>query len=340
MSIRTPNSALASWVLLIARAIDDYGYDSRDLFTKAGLDYNLINEPGGRYPYSSICRLWELATAIVQDPCIGMRVASFWHPTTVHALGYSWMASYNLDEAYKRTLRFGRILNSAVNGAFKIRESDNFYGLVFDTSVLPVEPLQVAQEGGLALFVNISRASYGPDFKPIGVSLKREEPDCVDRFVEYFGAPITFNEVHNALWLDPAQVVKPLATANPELVRVNDQIVIEYLAHFDRGDVVSQVRAAISERLPSGHIDEAEIAAAINLSQRSLQRRLAEQNMLFTRLLEDTRRELSRDYVRDPQRSINEIAYLLGFSEPGNFSRAFKRWYDKSPMEYRQKTLM
>jgi len=340
MPSRTPNSAIASWVLLIARAIDDYGYDSRELFTQAGLDYRLVNEPGARYAYGSVCRLWELAAATIQDPCIGMRVASLWHPTTLHALGYSWLASYNLDEAYKRILRFGRILNSAANAAFKIRESDNFYGLVFDTSLLHINPPQVAQEGGLALFLNISRAAYGPDFKPIGVSLKREEPECVDRFVEYFGTPITFNEVHNALWMDPVQVVKPLATANPELVRINDQIVVDYLANLDRGDVVSQVRAAISERLPSGHIDEAEIAAAINLSQRSLQRRLAEQDMLFTRLLEDTRRELSRDYVRDPQRSINEIAYLLGFSEPGNFSRAFKRWYHQSPMEYRQKTLM
>ena len=340
MSYQTPNSTLASWVLLIARAIDEYGYDSRDMFRQAGLDYNLINEPGARFAFRSVCRLWELAAAAIKDPCLGMQVASLWHPTTIHALGYSWMASYNLDEAYKRLLRFGRILNSAANGAFKIHESDKFYGLVFDTRELPIKPSQVAQEGGLALFVNISRAAYGPDFKPLGVSLKRAEPDCIDRFVDYFGAPITFNEVHNALWLDPEQVAEPLATANPELVRVNDQIVIDYLANLDRGDVVSKVRAEISERLPSGHIDESEIAAALNLSQRSLQRRLSEQNMPFTRLLEDTRRELSREYVRDPQRSINEIAYLLGFSEPGNFSRAFKRWYHKTPIEYRQKSLM
>ena len=81
-------------------------------------------------------------------------------------------------------------------------------------------------------------------------------------------------------------------------------------------------------------------ASAINLSQRSLQRRLGEQSMPFTRLLETTRRELSREYMRDPQRSIGEIAYLLGFAEPGNFSRAFKRWYGKTPSEYRQQSLM
>jgi AraC-like DNA-binding protein len=149
-----------------------------------------------------------------------------------------------------------------------------------------------------------------------------------------------FSEPDNAFWLDPEQVVKPLATANPELVRINDQVVVDYLADLDRNDVVSRVRSKIAEHLPTGRIDEAEIAAAINLSQRSLQRRLSEQQMPFTRVLEDTRRELSREYVRDPQRSINEIAYLLGFAEPGNFSRAFKRWYGKTPSQYRDRYLM
>jgi AraC-like DNA-binding protein len=340
MSTSTNNSIIASWVQLIARAIDDYGHDSRELFRRAGLDYSRLNEPGARYSNTAVCRLWDLATERIQDACFGMQVASLWHPTTMHALGYSWMASYNLDEAYQRTVRYGRFLNSATYSALKIRESADVYGLFADNSVLNFDPPQVGQEAGLALFLNISRATYGPDFKPVGVSVRRKEPDCVDRFCEYFDAPVMFSETNNGLWLNPEQVVKPLATANPELVRINDQVVVDYLADLDRNDVVSRVRSKIAEHLPTGRIDESEIAAAINLSQRSLQRRLSEQQMPFTRVLEDTRRELSRQYVRDPQRSINEIAYLLGFAEPGNFSRAFKRWYGKTPSQYRDRNLM
>ena len=61
--------------------------------------------------------------------------------------------------------------------------------------------------------------------------------------------------------------------------------------------------------------------------------------MSFTQLLENTRRELSMQYVRDPQHSLNEVAFLLGFAEPSNFSRAFKRWYGQSPSQYRQDSL-
>jgi AraC-like DNA-binding protein len=340
MSTSTNNSIIASWVLLIARAIDEYGQNSRDLFRQVGLDHGQLNEPGARYSYAAVCRLWDLAAATTKDACFGMQVASLWHPTTMHALGYSWMASYNLDEAYQRTIRYGRFLSSAMNGTVKIRETENLYGLLVDTRVLNLEPPQIAQEAGIALFLNVSRATYGPDFKPVGVSVRRKEPDCIDRFCQYFDAPVTFSETNNALWLNPEQAVKPLATANPELVRINDQVVVDYLADLDRNDVVSRVRSKIAEHLPTGRIDEAEIAASINLSQRSLQRRLSEQQMPFTRVLEDTRRDLSREYVRDPQRSINEIAYLLGFAEPGNFSRAFKRWYGKTPSQYRDRNLM
>lgn len=72
---------------------------------------------------------------------------------------------------------------------------------------------------------------------------------------------------------------------------------------------------------------------------RSLQRRLKEQGMSSTQLLESTRKKLGVQYVRDPQHSFNEIGFLLGFAEPGNFSRAFKRWYGKSPSRYRQDSL-
>ena len=134
-------------------------------------------------------------------------------------------------------------------------------------------------------------------------------------------------------------VTEPLATANPELARVNDQIVTDYMAQLDRNDVTMQVKSRLIERLPSGKVSEEGIATSINVSQRSLQRKLKQQVVSFTRLLENTRRELSMQYVRNPQHSLNEVAFLLGFAEPSNFSRAFKRWYGKSPSQFRQDSL-
>ena len=329
-------SALSSWVLLIAKAIDSYGFDSRALFDKAGLDHDKLHDPLARFSFPAVARLWVLAAETSRDPCFGLTVASFWHPTTLHALGYSWLASNNLEEAFERAVRYSRIVNTAASGVLKIEKSENSYCLIIDGGGLNPNPSPASLDAALAMLMIMSRAAYGEDFRPLRVSLQRGKPASPHRFDEFFDSPVEFSHTENTMWIDPLVVVKPLATANPELVRINDQIVTDYLAQLDRSDVTMQVRSKLIERLPSGFVSEEEIASSIHISRRSLQRRLKDQGTSFTELLENTRRDLSLQYVRDPQHSFNEVGFLLGFSEPGNFSRAFKRWYGKSPSQYRQ----
>ena len=332
-------SALSSWVLLISKAIDSYGFESRELFNQAGLDHNKLHDPLARFPFSAVTRLWVLAAEASRDPCFGLTVASFWHPTTLHALGYAWLASNNLEEAFERAVRYTRIVNTAASGVLKIEKSKNSYCLLINSSGINPQPTQASLDAALAVFLIMSRTAYGADFRPLRVSLQRKQPDSPHRFDEFFSAPVMFSQAENTMWLDPKMVKKPLATANPELVRINDQIVIDYLAQLDRSDITMLVKSKLIESLPSGYVSEEEIATSINVSQRSLQRKLKDQGLSFTQLLENTRRDLSLQYVRDPQHSFNEIGFLLGFSEPGNFSRAFKRWYGKSPSQYREDSL-
>ena len=97
-----------------------------------------------------------------------------------------------------------------------------------------------------------------------------------------------------------------------------------------------RVRATIIERLPDGTPSQGNIAELLHVSMRSLQRRLNNENTNFKELLEGTRHELALRYIREQHRTIGEITYLLGFSEPSNFSRAFRRWTGMSPAEYRE----
>jgi len=335
-------SALSSWVLLIAKAIDSYGLDSADLFARCRLDHTRLRDPGARFSYAGVTRLWDLAEQVTRDPGFGLTVASLWHPTTLHALGYSWFASNNLQEAYERLQRYARFISTAANGALQIEKSANSYCLVLDPSRMKVRPARVAIDAGLGMILKMSRAAYGQQFRVLRVSLQHEAPgdkQYLEKFNDLLGAPVAFSQPQNAIWLDPEMVAEALATANPELARVSDQIVTDYLAQLDRNDVTMRVKSKLIERLPGGKVSEEGIASSINVSQRSLQRKLKKQGMSFTQLLENTRRELSLQYVRDPQYSLHEVSFLLGFAEPGNFSRAFKRWYGQSPSQFRQDSL-
>ena len=339
MPISSHYSALSSWVLMIAKAIDSYGLDSEKLFAESGLDHSRLRDPLARFSSASVAQLWRNGFVASDDPCFGLTVASFWHPTTLHALGYSWLASANLEEAFNCAMRYTRIVNTAAQGVIRVEITEDQYKVIFDTHRINPVPISAAVDAALAIFLIMCRAAYGAKFRLNRVTIKHDTPSSRAHFAELFQVPVFFAQDDNALWIDLAIVREPLATANPELVRINDRIATDYLAQLDHDDLGMRVRSKLIERLPGGHINEADIASSINVSQRSLQRKLKEQGVSFTQLMESTRRELGLQYVRDPQYSFNEVAFLLGFTEPANFSRAFKRWYDKSPSQFRQDSL-
>lgn len=320
---------------MISKALDSYGLASRAVFRQAGLDFERLSQPHARYSYTSIQRLWSAAVEATADACFGLRVASFWHPTTFHALGYSWLASNNLAEGFDRVVRYSSVLNTAAKGMLQINKSPETYCFAIAKGGVFPPPQPAAMDAGMATILIMCRAAYGDSFRPQRVTMRHASPGCTEQFAELFKAPVEFSQERYAMYIDPNVANEPLSTANPELVRVNDRVVTDYLAKLNRSDIVMRVHSKLIERMPSGQIDEANIAATINLSQRTLQRKLKTQGVSFSVVLDTARRDLGLQYVRSSQYSLNEIAYLLGFAEPGNFSRAFRRWYGKSPSEYR-----
>ena len=340
MPLSNQFSVLSSSVLAIARALDDSGVNTARLFQQAGLSHDRLQQPLARFPHAAIQHLWALAVEATGDHCFGLRVANYWHPTTFHGLGYAWLASRNLEEAFERLVRYSHVVNTASKDALQLEKTaDSFCLAVAAPERLIPPPHPVAMQAGMTTILRMCRAAYGEQFCPLSVSMRQENPGCEELFDEVFRAPVMFSQDRYEMRIDVNVACESLSTANPELVRVNDQIVTDYLARVDRNDIVMRVRSELIERLPSGHVDEAMIAESIHMSRRSLQRRLQERGVSFSQLLESTRRELSLEYVRDSQYAFNEIAYLVGFSEPANFSRAFKRWYGRPPSQFRHQPM-
>jgi AraC-like DNA-binding protein len=148
-------------------------------------------------------------------------------------------------------------------------------------------------------------------------------------------SPIHYSSDRNAIYFDKVDITQRLPTANAELARTNEKIIVDYLSRLDKNNITTQVKAKLLEILPSGHLTEEIILQSLHLSQRTLQRKLKEEGTTFKELLDETRRELAKEYVNDTSLSFSEITYLLGFSEQSNFTRAFKRWQGQSPSAYR-----
>lgn len=330
-------TTISSWALIVAKTLDDYGVDSKTVFKTAGLNPSHLHDPNARYPFSGMTKLWELAVEVTADPCFGLSTVKHWHPTTLHAFGFAWLASHTLKEAFERTERYVRIVSSAATVSL-LETTDGYEFKIDPAQHVGLKPAYAAMDAAMATFLYMCRLSCGQDFAPLRLELQRPAPPCSEKFSHFFNTNILYNSAHNQFLFDKYNLEKNLPTANAELAQSNDKIVSDYLADMDRSDTVMQVKSKLTDNLSSGNMTEKRMAELLNMSPRSLQRKLEEKNQNYKTLLDETRHELAAQYLQNSRLSINEITYLLGFSEASNFSRAFKRWTGSSPKRYRNIT--
>lgn len=327
------HSTIGSVASLIAQALHTYGCDPRPLFSAAGIDMAALADPDSRFPVVQLQELWRLAEEATGDPCFGLTAAHQFQPAALRGLGFAWLASDTLRDAFNRLVRFYRFLSTGALAS--IEEDERQVDLVITGPEKFPYFSYAAMDLGMAAFFRMCQMTVGDTTYPLQVVMQRPKPENIAPYEELFRAPLEFGAPANRLCYEKTIVDAPLATPNPELARINDQTVIDYMARFDRASLAMRVRARIIEELPAGAPAQAAVADALHVSLRSLQRRLKEENTSFKELLEGTRRELAMQYIRESRRSIGEITYLLGFSEHSNFTRAFRRWTGQSPAEFR-----
>jgi AraC-like DNA-binding protein len=327
-------STISSWALLVAKALEADGHDSKAVFHSAGLAPARLTDPDARYPVEGMCRLWRLAARVTGDPYFGLKAARFWHPTTLNALGYAWMASDSLRDALVRMARYGRIVTTVAE--MELEELEDRFAFRIQALIARSSVPYEAMDAGLATFVRMCRMSYGEDFNPLRVVTQRPQFQDPTPYREYFRAPIEYSAPDNVLYFSKESLEAHLPTANPHLARVNDQVIAEYLARFDKGSTAMRVRAKLIDLLSAGNVTQQDVADSLHMSLRTLQRKLADEDTSYKDILDETRRELADQYLRQGFLSVSEVTYLLGFSEPSNFARAFKRWTGRTPSEFRK----
>ncbi len=330
----TGYSTLGSVAALIAQTLRSYDCDPAPLLKATGIDLGRTPGDGTRYPVERMQQLWQLAVDASSDACFGFVTGEQLQPAALHGLGFSWLASDTLRDALNRLVRFSRLISTAAN--IQLEDSTDGVELLLMPPTGVESFVHASLDAGLTGFLHMCRITAGDRISPSQVTLNRPKPACTKRIEAFFRCPVQYNADCYSLCFNKQLVDTPLINANPELARINDQAVVDYLARFDRDSITMQVRSSIIERLHDGTPNQETIAESLHVSLRSLQRKLNKEETNFKTLLESTRQELALHYIRETHRTIGEITYLLGFSEPSNFTRAFKRWTGKTPAGYRE----
>jgi AraC-like DNA-binding protein len=312
--------------------IEASGLDPEPLFTRHGVDKQVIFDNSARVPLASVDAIMSDAIEQLDDPFFGARQAEYFRPAHLGPLGFAWLASANLSEGFKRVQRYVRVINEKLEldvveeGATIIVSVEEH-----DRSLSPYH----RDTGAVAVLVRMCRFIYGESWNPLGIRISHPAPADSSYFYTFFRCPIEFGADTNCIVLDRVQANQQIPGANEHLAQMNDHIVLKYLAHRSREDFVSRTRAAILDCLGDGNVTETMVAGMLHLSPRQLNRKLTEEDTNFTALLVESRRELAEQYIHDSSLSLTEISFMLGFSEASSFSRAYRRWTGKSPTQAR-----
>jgi AraC-like DNA-binding protein len=328
------HTTLTSIAVAVVRAAQSYSVDIDPFMVQTGLNPDAIKNPNARYPDMGLNRFIELATDASGDPCFGIHAGDYLAPTSLHALGFSLLASETLLAALQRLVRYFRIVSDATEFEIGKNKSDYSFSLRF---LQWVPPARI--DLSLVLLLDLYRRLQGLDI--VKARLRLGSTQIIQRAAlqARFAEIITIEEVPDSdvieLVLEKNAVERILPTGNAELAYQNDKIIADYLARFDSERLSERVRAIFMDRMVTGKFTEDQIAEQLDISLRSLQRRLREERTSYQQLLDETRLELALQYINRTQLSVAQISPLLGFSNSSNFNRAFKRWLGLPPSRYR-----
>ena len=269
-----------------------------------------------------------------ETPCFGLTVGRNIRPTTFHALGFSWISSRTLLESMQRLCRYSKLLTTAPTSLSLEKRGDVW---VLEDEVLKNRERDMHPAGVDAFFmaiVGLCRQAGSKHFTPSLVHLRERGEEHHATYIEAFEAPVTFGNDSPSISFDAQQLEAPLPGDNLELALTNDRIAEEYISALNPASVSTEVRKLLVELLPSGEASQNHIARQMNRSLSTLQRQLSAEGTNYKEIREQTRQELAEKYVREGRYSLSQIAYLLGFSDQSNFSRAFRRWTGHSPGHY------
>lgn len=331
------NTCLGGALLPILSLAGKHNADATELAAQAGIEAASLRFPDTRVPIAKAEQLWNLALAALQgqgEPAL--LIARQLAPSMLHAIGFAWLASGSLREACERFARHRRLITP--RGDFSLREESGLVWLCARQDETGARD-SIADETRLAGLMVLLRAAAGASLQARAVRLPRASAAVSAEWQDFFGVAPDTNAHEWSFAIEAGDFDAPLITANAAMASAAERLAEQAAASLGERDVVARVRQILVDSLSDGACTLPAVASRLALSEKTLQRRLAERGVAFASLLDSLRLELATDHLRRQHVPIQEISWLLGFAEIASFSRAFRRWTGLSPSDWRDRAL-
>jgi AraC-like DNA-binding protein len=311
------------------QAFDALGIDSDEVCDRVGIQRETLDDVDARIPLATTNAIWPVAVEL-HGPDVGVQAGAVVPFGAYEALDYVFASAPTIDAAIDS---FTRCFVVVTEGLTRFDVTPNETGGVRLTFSGPVG-MQIRGYGLACVASRLRR--FGASIER--VTLTRPPVSDASAYRAAFAAPVRFGTPADALHIAATSLKQSIAPTLQGLRPVVLRELDDLIAGLDQDRTMQQVQGAILRHLTSGTPTLTDTAARLHVSPRTLQRRLSDRGVTFTDVLDQTRAALARAHLAEPDLSVTEIGYMLGFSDPSAFTRAFVRWFDMSPSQFRDES--
>jgi AraC-like DNA-binding protein len=335
---RTPTIHV-SYVGAVGRYVARCGLAPGPLYNRFGWTVASVDEGQIRVPLADFFALLDAAADYANDRHLGLHIYEHLDFADLGLLGFALLSAADVGSALRTLMRYGTIFQDCDDGQL-LTERDYAY-LFYRVNSPTLPPSRHDCDMSTAFTVFFLRKVVSPTWAPIAVQLQHPLPsaDLREEYEKVFQCRVSFGGATNLLTMPSSILAAPIQSSDKRLFDVIERHLrlLQEQSPLE-GSLAQRVEAAIMLRLSTGPPSQESIADALGLSARDLQRELAANSLRFNELLDAARKELATRLLVTTTRSLAEITYLLGYSEETAFIRAFRRWMNCTPGDYRRTT--
>jgi AraC-like DNA-binding protein len=313
--------------------LEELGVRASAVLRRAGLPPGCISQPRVLLKTEEFFALWRAVGEVSTNPAIGLLLGAETKLERFHPMGLAALSTENFGSAVQQMARYKQltcpeeILQEKDDDEWRIQ----FRWLLADE----VEP-PVLVECCFAWVLSIARLGTGTRLSPLRVEFvqPRRHAKVMER---HFGCRIVCGVPRNAIVFRATDAERPFVTRNAELLAMlAPQFEEELKQENEDENFVERVRSTVQQKLTGRRPTMEDVADALHISSRTLQRRLQDEGYSFQRVLEEARHQLARHYLNNSVLELNEAAYLLGYNDANSFVRAFRTWEGVPPARWRE----
>jgi len=302
------------------------------LLRRAGLPPSLFQQEKIYVTTAEVFAIWRTVAEMSPDPGFGLKLGTELRFERSHPVSIAGVCSRSFGDALHRLARYKQLTcPEEIRVHRKAQETSVEFFFVEAKEAQP----DIMVDLGLSWILCVGRRGTDGEITPLRLELTRpvKHRALLER---HFGCRVLFKADRNALVFRSDDLDRPFVTHNEELVTMlGTQLDSELKTQHTSNSVGEQVKQTLRRLLAGKRPALQDVAQELGLSARTLQRRLTDAGITFQHLVEETRRELARHYLKQQAVELNEAAFLLGFEDANSFFRAFQVWEGTSPTEWR-----